>query len=121
VQYAKDREQFGKPIGAFQAIKHRCADMAVRAEGAFAQAGYAALAVRDGLVGADVEAAIAKYHADEAARLNAEAAVHIHGAMGTTNEATPHRFVHRAHLLAHCLSTRAELLDRIVGRGWYAR
>jgi alkylation response protein AidB-like acyl-CoA dehydrogenase len=61
------------------------------------------------------EAAIAKYAADEAARLNAEGAVQIHGAIGFTSEATPHRYVYRAHLLARCLSSRAALLDRVVG------
>ena len=116
VQHAGQRVQFGKPIGVNQAIKHWCADMAVSAEGAFAQACYAAVAVRDGLPGAAIEAAIAKYHADEAARLNSEGCVQIHGAMGFTSEALPHRYVYRAHLLGRCLATRANLLDRIVQR-----
>ena len=88
VEYARQRGQFGRPIGVNQAIKHRCADMAVRCEGAFAQA----------------------------TRLNIEGAVQIHGAMGFTNEATPHRYVNRGHLLAPCLADRAALLDRSVGR-----
>ena len=102
--------------GVNQAIKHWCADMAVSAEGAFAEACYAAVAVRDGLPGAAIEALIAKYHADEAARLNSEGAVQIHGAMGFTSEATPHRYVYRAHLLGRCLASWANLLDRIVQR-----
>ncbi|MET0580181.1 MAG: acyl-CoA dehydrogenase family protein, partial [Ilumatobacteraceae bacterium] len=116
VEYAGIRRQFGQPIGAFQAIKHRCADMAVRADGAFAQTSYAAVAVGERLAGAATEAAIAKYVADEASRLNSEGAVQIHGAMGFTSEATPHRYVNRGHLLARCLASRAGLLDRIVGR-----
>lgn len=115
VGYAGLRVQFGKPIGVNQAIKHWCADMAVRADGAFAQVCYAAVAVRDRLPGAAVEAAIAKYFADEAARLNSEGAVQIHGAMGFTSQATPYRFVYRAHLLARCLASRAGLLDRVIG------
>ncbi|MET0908414.1 MAG: acyl-CoA dehydrogenase family protein [Ilumatobacteraceae bacterium] len=116
VAYAGTRVQFGKPIGTFQAIKHRCADMKVSADGAYAQASYAAVAVRDGLDGAALEAAIAKYVADEAARVNSEGAVQIHGAMGFTSEAVPYRYVARAHLLGRCLASRAELLDRIIGR-----
>ena len=116
VQHAGQRVQFGKPIGVNQAIKHWCADMAVSAEGAFAQACYAAVAVRDGLPEAATEASIAKYHADEAARLNSEGCVQIHGAMGFTSEALPHRYVYRAHLLGRCLATRPNLLDRIVQR-----
>ena len=116
VQHAGQRIQFGKPIGVNQAIKHWCADMAVSAEGAFAQACFAAIAVRDGLPEAATEASIAKYHADEAARLNSEGCVQIHGAMGFTSEALPHRYVYRAHLLGRCLATRPNLLDRIVQR-----
>ena len=48
VAYAKVREQFGRPIGSFQAVKHRCADMAVRAEVARSLTTFAALALRDG-------------------------------------------------------------------------
>ena len=116
VAYAGERVQFGKPIGAYQAIKHRCADMKVSADGAAAQTAYAAICVRDGLEGAATEAAIAKYVADEAARRNAEGAVQIHGAMGFTSEALPHRYVYRAHVLARCLASRPQLLDRIVPR-----
>jgi alkylation response protein AidB-like acyl-CoA dehydrogenase len=116
VAYAGERVQFGKPIGTFQAIKHRCADMKVAVDGADAQASYAAVAVRDRLDGAATEAMIAKYVADEAARINGEGAVQIHGAMGFTSEALPHRYVHRAHLLGRCVASRATLLDRIVDR-----
>jgi alkylation response protein AidB-like acyl-CoA dehydrogenase len=116
VQHAGQRIQFGRPIGVNQAIKHWCADMAVSAEGAFAQSCYAAVAVRDGLPEAATEASIAKYHADEAARRNSEGCVQIHGAMGFTSEAVPHRYVSRAHLLGRCLATRPNLLDRIVQR-----
>jgi alkylation response protein AidB-like acyl-CoA dehydrogenase len=49
VEYAKTRVQFGVPIGSFQAVKHKCADMAVRCEAATSMAFYAALALRDGL------------------------------------------------------------------------
>ena len=116
VAYAGVRVQFGKPIGVNQAIKHWCADMAVQADGAFAQACYAAVAVQDALAGAATEAAVAKYFADDAARRNGEGSVQIHGAIGFTSEATPYRFVLRAQLLSQCLAGRAALLDTVVGR-----
>jgi alkylation response protein AidB-like acyl-CoA dehydrogenase len=116
LDYLRTRVQFGKPIGAFQAIKHRCADMAVAAEGAFAQTCYAAVALRDGVTGAGTEAAVAKYHADVAAQLAASGAVQVHGAIGFTSEALPHRYVYRANLLRTLLSGRAELLDRVLDR-----
>lgn len=114
--YAVQREQFGKPIGAFQGIKHLCADMAVRADGAYAQVSYAAVAVQDRLEGSGFEAAVAKYYADEASRLNGEACVQTFGALGFTSEATPYRYVLRGHVLARSLTSRAALLDRIIDR-----
>ena len=60
VAYASERVQFGKPIGVFQAIKHPCADMAVRCEAALSQTMMAALHVRDGLPDAEFQAASAK-------------------------------------------------------------
>jgi alkylation response protein AidB-like acyl-CoA dehydrogenase len=116
VEYAKVRQQFGKPIGTYQAIKHRCADMAVAAEGAFAQTCYAAAALRDGVADADVEAVIAKYHADQAAHMATDGAVHMHGAIGYTSEALPHRYVYRANVVRNVLAQRTQLLDRILAR-----
>ena len=70
-EYAKDREQFGRPIGSFQAVKHRCADMAVRAEAATSLVRYAALAVVDGLPDAAFHAHAARSVAADAAVANA--------------------------------------------------
>jgi alkylation response protein AidB-like acyl-CoA dehydrogenase len=114
--HARERQQFGKPIGAFQGIKHLCADMAVRADGGFAQVCYAAVSVQDQLEGAGFEAAVAKYYADEATRLNGEGCVQTFGALGFTSEAKPYRYVLRGHVLARCLMSRAGLLDRIIAR-----
>ena len=114
--HARQRQQFGKPIGAFQGIKHLCADMAVRADGAFAQVSYAAVAVQDRLERAGFEALVAKYFADEATRLNGEGCVQTFGALGFTSEAKPYRYVLRGHVHARSLMSRAALLDRIVPR-----
>ncbi|HYE70764.1 MAG TPA: acyl-CoA dehydrogenase family protein [Aquabacterium sp.] len=94
--YAKLREAFGRPIGAFQAIKHRCADMAVAAEAAWCQTLAAALALRDGDPEARIDVAAARWLAAEAAQRNADGNVQVHGGIGFSAEALPHRFVKRA-------------------------
>jgi alkylation response protein AidB-like acyl-CoA dehydrogenase len=110
-QHAKDRTQFGKPIGAFQAIKHKCADMATNALAADNVTFFAALT--------ETVASDSDYHAlaaaaccRRAAFANARANVQIHGAMGFTVENSAHRFVKRAHTLcvAESFDKAAELL-----------
>lgn len=99
VEYAATRRQFGQPIGAFQAIKHKCADMRVRADVAWAQTLYAAQAIQGGRAGA-FDARAAKLIASDYAILSAEDSVQIHGAIGYTAELDIHLFLKRAHLLA---------------------
>lgn len=94
VQHAGDREQFGSPIGSFQAVKHLCADMLARTEPARA-AVYAAAVTGD-----PVEIAAAKLLADEAAVRNARDCLQIHGGMGFTWEADVHLHLKRAWLRA---------------------
>ncbi|MFE6697624.1 acyl-CoA dehydrogenase family protein [Streptomyces sp. NPDC057718] len=94
VQHAGDREQFGCPIGSFQAVKHLCADMLARTEPARA-AVYAAAVTGD-----PVEIAAAKLLADEAAVRNARDCLQIHGGMGFTWEADVHLHLKRAWLRA---------------------
>ncbi|MGY0488254.1 acyl-CoA dehydrogenase family protein [Streptomyces sp. WG-D5] len=95
VQYAKVREQFGQVIGAFQAVKHRCAEMATRTEAARWQTSYASLV---DLTEPDVfalHAASARIVAAEAARLNAADNIVTHGAMGFSDESAAHLFARR--------------------------
>jgi alkylation response protein AidB-like acyl-CoA dehydrogenase len=99
VEYAKAREQFGKPIGSFQAIKHLCADMAIRAEAAACQVIFAALVQAEGRPGADFHSVAAKLVAVEAALQNAAHNIQVHGAIGFTAEADAHLFIKRAHVL----------------------
>jgi alkylation response protein AidB-like acyl-CoA dehydrogenase len=99
VSYAKIREQFGKPIGAFQAIKHRCADMTVRVETAWAQTIFTGLALTEGTPMVAFDAHAAKILAADAAIKNSESNIQIHGGIGFTDEADPHLFVKRAQLL----------------------
>jgi len=101
VAYAKDREQFGKPIGSFQAVKHLCADMLVRAEVARAAVHAAAVTVDQPDVGDGVRAAAgAALLAAEAAVANAKSCIQVHGGMGFTWEVPAHLYLMRARVLA---------------------
>ncbi|MFD4761349.1 acyl-CoA dehydrogenase family protein [Streptomyces sp. NPDC058439] len=92
VQHAGEREQFGSPIGSFQAVKHLCAGMLVRTELARG-AVYAAAVTAD-----RVEIAGAKLLADDAAVRNARDCLQVHGGMGFTWEADIHLHLKRAWL-----------------------
>ncbi|QLL09806.1 acyl-CoA dehydrogenase family protein [Mycobacterium vicinigordonae] len=104
VDYAKNRIQFGKPIGAFQAIKHQCADMATNALAADNVTYFAALADMSSApddLSPDYYALAAAAFCRRAAFGNARANIHIRGAMGFTVEDTAHRFVKRSHTLCN--------------------
>ncbi len=113
VDYAKQREQFGQPIGSFQAIKHSLADMRVRADAADSQARVAAVSF--GLGGNDTsEVAAARWLAGNAAIKNAKASIQVHGGMGFTAECDAHLFLKRAHLLAGLGSSRRAEERRLI-------
>ncbi len=99
-EYAKQREQFGRVIGSFQAVKHLCADMLVRAEVARA-AVYAAAVTLDGRSDDDpVRAATAaKIMAGDAAIANGKTGIQVHGGIGFTWEVDAQRFWKRAVVL----------------------
>jgi alkylation response protein AidB-like acyl-CoA dehydrogenase len=113
VDFAKVREQFGRPIGTFQAIKHRCADMAVRAEVARSVVTYAAVALHEAAADAPLFVHAAKTLATDAAIANATDNVQNHGGMGYTWESDAHLYLKRARLMEHVLGTRAAHLDAI--------
>jgi alkylation response protein AidB-like acyl-CoA dehydrogenase len=100
VAYAKEREQFNRPIGSFQAVKHLCADMAVRAEVARA-ATYAAACVLDDPATGERARSIsgAKLLAGEAAITNGRSATQVFGGMGFTWEVDVHLYLKRAWVL----------------------
>lgn len=98
VEYAKIREQFGQPIGKFQAVKHKCTDMAVRAELAWAQTMEACLDLQHGNPNALLKSASAKWLASDAAYRNGDAAIQVHGGIGFQAECNAHLFVKRAHV-----------------------
>jgi len=95
--YAKEREQFGRPIGSFQAVKHLCAEMLVRTEVA-RSAVYAAACALDGASDDDpaTVAAAAKVVAGEAAVANGRYGIQVHGGMGFTWEVHAQRYWKRA-------------------------
>lgn len=99
VDYAKTRQQFGKPIGSFQSIKHLCAEMAIRAEAALCQVTYAALVAAEGSAGREFQSTAAKLVSVDAALQNAAKNIQVHGAIGFTAEADAHLFLKRAHLM----------------------
>jgi alkylation response protein AidB-like acyl-CoA dehydrogenase len=106
VAYAKERHQFDKPIGAFQAVKHICADTRVRADVARAVVDAAAVTFDDPGVG-DVDRAVAaaKVVAGEAAVANARACIQVHGGMGFTWEIDAHLYLKRAWVLDRLFGT----------------
>jgi hypothetical protein len=99
VSYATTREQFGTPIGTFQAVKHRCADMGVAAALAGAQLTFAALSVAEGQPGAALEVAAARTVAHRAALSNCRETIQVHGGMGYTWECDAHLYLKRTHAL----------------------
>ena len=99
--YAKERQQFDRPIGSFQAIKHMLADTRVRSEVARAAVYAAAVTLDDPMVGDPARAAAsAKLLAGEAAVTNAKVATQVHGGMGFTWEVDVHLYLKRAAVLA---------------------
>ena len=111
--YAKIRQQFGQPIGAFQAIKHQLASVAVAVEFARPVLLRAAAALQAGTDSAPIHVSHAKLAATDAAFLAAETAVQVHGAMGYTYEVDLHFWVKRSWALAGAWGSRAFHLARI--------
>ena len=98
VEYAKVREQFGKPIGSFQAVKHRCADMLVDVEGMRSAVYWAAWCVGAGAPDASIAASTAKAWAADASKRVLASALQVHGGIGFTWEHDLHLYMKRAQL-----------------------
>jgi len=96
VGYAKVREQFGRPIGSFQTIKHRCADLLLEVESLRSAVGYAAAAVAEGSAEIPVLASLAKAYASETFFHVAAENIQIHGGIGFTWEHDAHLYFKRA-------------------------
>ena len=99
VEYAKVREQFGQPIGSFQAIRHRCAEMLLAVDSAHSAVYYAAWALDAGAEDAAVAASVCKAYVSEAARKVCGDAIQVHGGIGFTWEYDLHLYFKRAKAL----------------------
>lgn len=118
VEYAKTRIQFGRPIGSFQAIKHKCADMLLEVESAKSAAYYAGWAAAEDSDELPVVASLAKSYCSEAYFHAAAETIQIHGGIGFTWEHPAHLYFKRAkssELLLGDPSYHRELLAQRIG------
>lgn len=114
VEYSKTRVQFGQPIGAFQALKHRCADMAVAMEAARSASYYAYWAVSNHAPDAARASSMAKAYCGEVTQNACNEAIQIHGGMGFTWELPLHRFLRRAKVLDHGFGAPSWHYERVM-------
>jgi alkylation response protein AidB-like acyl-CoA dehydrogenase len=113
VEYAKERVQFGRPIGSFQAVKHRCADMLVDVEGMRSTTYWAAWCLAAGDAEASVAASTAKVWCVDASKRVMASALQVHGGIGFTWEHDLHLFMKRAQLDQLELGDAAYHRDRL--------
>jgi|KBSSwiStaDraftv2_1062776.scaffolds.fasta_scaffold142039_2 alkylation response protein AidB-like acyl-CoA dehydrogenase len=99
VEYAKIRQTFGRPIGAYQAVRHPCAEMAARGEEAKAQLFMAAVAAQDGREDAALLVSAARVIAENAAIQNTDDCIQLHGGIGVTEEFDTHLMLKRANTM----------------------
>jgi alkylation response protein AidB-like acyl-CoA dehydrogenase len=111
--YAKQREQFGRPIGSFQAIQHKLANMALANESAWSAVYYAAMAIDAADADRHRAAHVAKAAAGNAAKLSAKDGIQIHGGIGYTWEHDLHLFIRHFESGEHLLGTIEWHEDRL--------
>src|SRR5216683_2087138 len=109
VDYLKTRVQFGRALGTFQALRHRCADLAVAVEAATATAYYAAWAAAQAPDELPVVAPLAKAYCSEAFLRVAAETIQLHGGIGFTWEHDAHRYFKRATTTALLFGSAREL------------
>jgi acyl-CoA dehydrogenase len=112
--YAKERHAFGRPIGSFQAIKHKLADVYVATELARSNAYFGAWALQAGTADLPLAAATARVSASDAFFLAAKENIQVHGGIGFTWEMDCHLFYRRAKHLALLLGSPRHWKDRVV-------
>ena len=120
--YARERRQYGVPIGSFQAVQHLLAEAKTLSEGALSAMLYAAWAV-DALEPAEARAAaaVAKAYAARSARTVCETAIQVHGGIGNTWECMAHVFLRRALLSTELFGGESSQLALLAQQRWGAR
>ena len=113
IEYAKQRVQFDVPIGSFQAIQHKLANMSVAVERAVSAVYYAAMAIDADDPDRHRAAHVAKAAAGRAATLCAKDGIQIHGGIGYTWEHDLHLYIRRAYASEHLLGTAGWHHDRL--------
>ena len=113
VQHAKTREQFGRPIGVYQAVSHRCADMLLDVESARSAVLFAAWTADNNEEGLAVAASVAKVSAAQGAWRTTTASLQVHGGIGFTWEHDCHLLLRRASASGHMLGSADSHLDRV--------
>jgi alkylation response protein AidB-like acyl-CoA dehydrogenase len=113
VAYAKERQQFGRPIGAYQAVSHRCAQMLLETEGARSNTYYAGWAADNEPESLPVAASMAKAYASDAGWRVTASALQVHGGIGFTWEHDLHFFLKRAKTNGHLFGSPREHRDRV--------
>jgi alkylation response protein AidB-like acyl-CoA dehydrogenase len=114
VGYVKVREQFGRPLGSFQAVKHKVAGMLMTLKGARAATYYAAMAMDAGVSGATAAASVAKAFTAEGVAALAGEALQAHGGIGFTWEHDLHLYLRRAKVNEMLYGAPAEHYERLV-------
>lgn len=112
VDYARDRMQFGRAIGSFQAVKHLCADMLLEAESAVSAARHVAAAFDDAAESRWADLALAQSYCSEAYVSNAATTIQVHGGIGFTWEHPAHLYLRRARTDAQLLGPPSYHRDR---------
>jgi alkylation response protein AidB-like acyl-CoA dehydrogenase len=112
--YAKIREQFGRPIGQFQAIKHKCAEMVADTERATAAVWDAARAIDEASPDVEFAAAVAATLAPTAAQRCTQDCIQVHGGIGFTWEHDTNVYYRRALMLAACFGRNSEYPQKVV-------
>jgi alkylation response protein AidB-like acyl-CoA dehydrogenase len=113
VEYAKDRKQFDRPIGAYQAVSHRCAQMMLETEGARSTTLYAAWAADNEPESLPLGASMAKAYAADAGWRVTASSLQVHGGIGFTWEHDLHWFLKRARANGALFGSAREHRDRV--------
>ena len=113
IEYARERKQFDRPIGAYQAISHRCAQMLLEVEGARSATYYAGWAADNEPETLPLAASMAKAYASDAGWRVTASALQVHGGIGFTWEHDLHFFLKRAKVDGHLFGDARHHRDRV--------